>query len=136
MERKAFSLTETLVIGALFGLFVLGGTMVLGAERSRTRDARRIADMTRLAAGFSMLYSQRASYVDAASGCPSLTSDPAKCSLQNVLNDTTELRDPGRFPYVVVRVPDRDDFGIKFHLERSYGTFKAGNHVLTKSGIH
>lgn len=135
MSRRAFTLTETLIIGALFGIFVLGGTLVLGAERARTRDARRIADMTRLAAGFALLYSQKASYTDAAAGCAAVNTDASTCTLQDVVGPLNAIRDPGKFSYTVVRVPDREDYAIRFQLERAYGTLKAGAHLLTKSGI-
>lgn len=136
MKHKGFTLTETLIIGALFGVFVLAGTLLLGAERARTRDMKRVADMTRLSAGFALLYSQKASYVDAAAGCPKVGSDAAACALTDVLSGLNGLKDPGKYRYTVVRVPDIDDFGISLHLERSYSALKAGTHVLTKTGIH
>lgn len=135
MKRKGFTLTETLIIGTLFGLFVLAGTFVLGAERARTRDAKRIADMTRLGAGFALLFGQKATYADAAVGCPTVNSDAARCSLNDVVNGLDTIRDPGKFSYTVLRVPDREDFAIQFRLERNYSTLKAGNHVLSKSGV-
>lgn len=135
MKHKGFTLTETLIVGALFGLFVLAGTMFLGAERARTRDAKRVADMTRLAAGFSLLYGQKATYADAAAGCGTLGMNAKLCTLTDVLVGIDQIQDPGRFTYTVARVPDQDDFGIKFHLERTYGALKAGDHILSKAGI-
>ena len=135
MKHKGFTLTETLIIGALFGLFVLAGTLILSAERARTRDAKRIADMTRLSAGLALMYGQQATYADAAAGCPTVGSDATKCTLTEVMTGLESVKDPARFAYTISRVPDRDDFGIKFRLERSYGTLKAGDHVLTKAGV-
>lgn len=130
-----FTLAETLIIGALFGLFTLAGTLLLSAERARTRDMKRIADMTRLSAGFALLYGQKASYADAAAGCPTVDSDAAACTLSGVLSVGDSLQDPGKFSYTVKQVPDRANYAISFHLERSYGTLKAGEHFLTKAGI-
>jgi putative endonuclease len=130
-----FTLTETLLIGALFGVLILAGTMVLGAERGRTRDMKLIVDMTRLSAGFALLYSQKATYADAAAGCPAVGALATACTLTDVLSSLNGITDPGRYTYSVVRVPDRDDFGIKFRLERTYGTLKAGEHILSKTGI-
>lgn len=135
MKRTGFTLTETLIIGALFGLFTLAGTLLLSAERARTRDMKRVADMTRLSAGFALLYGQKATYVDAAAGCPTTGSDASKCTLPDVLNGSGSIKDPGRFNYRVQQVPDRSNYGIAFRLERTYGTLKAGQHVLTKTGI-
>lgn len=136
MKQRAFTLTETLIIGALFGLFTLAGTLLLSAERARTRDMKRVADMTRLSAGFALLYGQKATYADAAAGCPTVGSDATKCTLTSALNGLSDIKDPGRYAYTVAQVPDRLDYGISFHLERSYGTLKAGQHTLTKTGIH
>ncbi len=135
MQRRGFSLTETLITGALFGILVIVSTMLLSMERARTRDAQRLTDMTRIASGFALLYAQNASYADAAVGCPTVNTAAAKCTLTDVLPGLTDLKDPGRFSYIVSSVPDRENFGIGFHLERRYGTLAAGAHTLTKNGI-
>lgn len=135
MKRKAFTLTETLIIGALFGVFVLAGTLILSAERARTRDMKRVADMTRLSAGFALLYSQKASYADAAAGCGSVGSDVRTCGLTDVMSSIDVIKDPGKFHYTIAKVPDANDFAVSFRLERSYGTLKSGTHFLTKGGI-
>lgn len=135
MKHKAFTLTEVLIIGALFGLFVLGGTALLASERARTRDAKRIADMTRLSAGFALLYGQKASYTDAAAGCPKVGSLASSCTLVSFISGLDTVKDPSAFTYSVTRVPDKDDYGISFHLERSYGALQSGVHTLSKAGI-
>ncbi len=130
-----FTLTETLIVGALFGLFILAGTLILSSERARTRDTKRLADMTRLSAGFALLYGQKASYADAATGCPAVGVDASKCALTEVVTGLDAIKDPGKFSYTVQRVPDRTDFGVAFRLERSYGALKAGAHFLSKAGV-
>jgi len=136
MNRQGFTLPETLITGALFGLAILVSSLLLSSERARTRDAERIADMTRLASGFALLYAQDASYSSAAAGCANIGSLASACSLNSVIGDTGTLRDPGRFRYTVSQVPDRNDFGIAFHLERRYGQLLPGSHTLTKTGVH
>ncbi len=135
MKHEGFTLTETLIIGALFGLFTLAGTLLLSAERARTRDMKRVADMTRLSAGFALLYGQKATYADAATGCPTVGSNAAMCALTDVMSGLSTIKDPGKFSYTVQQVPDKNGFAIVFRLERSYGTLKAGRHYLTKAGI-
>ncbi|MBI5466702.1 MAG: hypothetical protein HY975_00595 [Candidatus Kerfeldbacteria bacterium] len=134
-KRTGFTLTETLIVGALFGTVIIAGTLLLSVERARTRDAKRVADMVRLAAGFSLLYSQKASYADAATGCPAVNANPNTCTLGDVVSGLGQIHDPGRFAYIVTQVPNKDDFGITFQLERNYGALFAGKHVLSKSGI-
>lgn len=135
MQRRGFTLTETLITGALFGVLLIIATMVLSMERARTRDAQRIGDMTRIASGFALLYAQKASYADAAAGCSKVGVAASSCTLGEVLPGLEAVKDPGRFSYTVSKVPDRDDFGIRFRLERRYGSLSAGPHTLTKNGI-
>lgn len=135
MSRRGFTLTETLIIGALFGLMILVGTLLLGAERARVRDANRIADMTNVASAFGLMFAQKASYADAAAGCSTVGSAVSTCNLNGVVATISEIRDPGRFSYTISRVPDRDDFGVQFRLEKRYGQFLPGSHVLSKTGI-
>lgn len=134
-QKDGFSLAETLIIGSLVGGLLLVGTLLLNNERARTRDAKRIADMTRLASGFTLLYAEKASYLDAAVGCSKVRQLASTCALTEVLPGLNTVADPGRFSYTVSRVPDREDFGIAFTLERSYGALKAGRHTLSKNGI-
>lgn len=135
MSKPAFTLVETLTIGSLFGLVLVVGTVVFNVERSRTRDAKRIADMTMLASGFALLYAEQASYEPAAAGCSKVGDPAASCAVIPALGETEALKDPGRFTYKVSRVPDKEDFGISFRLERRYGGLAAGPHTLSKSGI-
>lgn len=130
-----FTLTETLIIGSLVGVLIVAGTLLIGAERARTRDAIRIADMTRLSAGFALLYSQRGSYSDAAEGCAKVGVSAAKCTLPSTVNGLSEIADPGKHSYIVTRVPDKDDFNVRFTLERGYNNYAAGAHTLSRSGI-
>ncbi len=133
--RTGFTLTETLIIGAVFGLFLIGSTLLLGFERSRTRDAKRVADITRLAGGFALLFAEKASYADAAAGCSTIGANAATCSLSDVVSGLDTLKDPGSFRYVISEVPNRDNFGVQFRLERSYGSLTAGTHTLSRTGI-
>lgn len=136
MTRRGFTLTETLITGALFGLLILIGTLLLSNERARTRDAERIADMSKIAGGFALLYAQDASYAAAAQGCSQVGQSVAQCTLTTQIGTVDAIRDPGRYSYVVSQVPSRDNFGVTFQLERGYGLYAAGQHILDKSGIH
>lgn len=134
-KRPGFTFTETLITGALFALLILVGTLLLAQERARTRDAIRIADMTRLAGGFALLYAGQASYAPAAAGCDSVGDEARTCALAGLVGELNTLRDPGRFSYTVSVVPDRENFGVRFRLERGIGPYRAGLHTLTKDGI-
>ncbi len=134
-QRPGLTLTEFLITAAIVALLAAGGTMFIGIERARNRDAKRLADMTNYAAGFAVLYAQKASYADAAKACGQKGMVTTTCGLPTLTGLEDELRDPGRFSYQLSRVPDAENFGIRFQLEREYGTLAAGTHVLTKDGI-
>lgn len=135
MKRRGFTLTESLIVGALLGLFIMVGSFILSAERARTRDAKRMADLTRLASGFALLFAEKASYAAAAVGCPKIGSAAANCATIPVISGLDAVKDPGHFSYTISRVPDKNDFGILFRLERSYGNLAAGQHTLSKNGV-
>lgn len=134
MKRNGFTLTETLIIGTIVGLILIVGSVVLSSERARTRDAKRIADITRLASGFALLFAEKASYAPAAAGCPKVGDPATNCTFSASLT-TEAVNDPGSFKYIVSRVPDKDNFGVTFHLEKKYGSLEAGTHTLSKIGV-
>ena len=135
MKRRGFSLTETLIIGAITVLLAVAGTGVVAMQRAELRDAKRITDMTRFAGAFAVLYAQHGGYEEAATGCAKIGVQPSTCTLPGILSTNELMKDPGSFSYQVSRVPDHQDFAITFQLERSYGTFTAGKHTLTKQGV-
>ena len=134
-NHSGLSLIELLIIIGLFGALITLGLFVLSNERARVRDSQRIADITRVQAAFQLLYFEKASYKEAATGCPKTGDDVNQCGLGKYLNGLGALRDPGRFKYQISRVPDESDYGVAFNLERAYGGLKAGQHVLSKNGI-
>lgn len=134
MNRRGFTLTETLIISALFGLVLVIGSLLVANERAHTRDMKRLADMNLLAGGFAIMYTEKASYADAAVGCSKVGDLAEKCSLPT-LTGLEPIQDPGRYKYLVKRIPDKDSFGITFRLERSYNNLMAGTHTLSPSGI-
>jgi len=134
-QKPGFSLTEFLIIGAIVALLAVAGTLMIGIERSRNRDAKRIADMTNFAAGFAILYAQDASYAAAAEGCATVGVLATTCKLPTLTGMESQLKDPGSYSYQVTKVPDAEDFGISFRLERPYAQYAAGTHLLTRSGI-
>lgn len=135
MQRRGFTFVETLITGAVFALLILIGTLLLSIERTRTRDAIRVGHMTRVAGSFALLYAKEASYAAAAEGCNKVGTSVDTCTFPEIVTALTDLSDPGRFAYRVTRVPDTEDFAVEFRLERAYGSFPAGRHVLTKRGI-
>jgi hypothetical protein len=133
--RPGFTFAETLITSAFFALLILVGTLLLSVERMRTRDAIRIGHMTRVAGSFAQLYAEEASYISAATGCSKIGQRVDTCTFPGNVASVAEVADPGKFSYRVTRVPDGENFAVEFFLERGYGSYAAGKHLLTKRGI-
>lgn len=136
MEKpQGMSMIQILVIVLLVALVGAGVFLVIREERAHARDAKRMADMARLSAAFFELYATEGSYASAASGCATEGTSVATCNLKNFLSDIATFKDPKNITYKVVGVPGEASFVISFTLERSYGKFTTGSHVLTPEGI-
>lgn len=138
MENKkqgGFKLVEALLVVLLVFALAAVGLALLNYERAKVRDARRIADMVRVAAAFDVMFAVSNSYAGAALGCGQAGLLVSQCALQTYISDVTTIVDPGKGQYLVTGVPDDDSYEITFILERDYDTLKAGKHVVSELGI-
>jgi len=135
MDNRGLSLKELIIFTALLLLIIVLGILLLNTERARVRDAKRIADITQLRYGFEVLFNEKNSYAEAAEGCSKEGSLASSCNLSKYLPNIKQIKDPGKYSYVVSVVPNNDNFGISFVLERNYGRLVAGRHTLTPAGI-
>ncbi len=133
---KGFTLIQ-LLVWVLIASAVFGGFFyLLNSEHAKTRDAKRLADMSRVQAAFEFLFAQNASFAKAADGgCNTVGVHVNLCKLSSVIPDIATLSDPGSFSYVVSRVPDDEGYQVTFQLERSYGNLKAGAHAISQDGF-
>ncbi len=136
LNQKGISLVTILVIVIILGAIIGGGFLLLNQERSKTRDAKRMADMARIQAAFEFLYNDTASYELAATGgCDTAGVSVNKCNLSKYLPTIANIADPGKFHYVVSEVPTEENYTVTFTLENSYDTYQAGQHQLSAAGI-
>lgn len=135
-NQKGISLIRILVVVVIAGAILGGGFLLLNNERSKTRDAKRIADIVRVQAAFEFLFNDTASYeLAAVGGCETAGDLVSQCNLSKYFSNINTLKDPGGFSYIVSSVPTEDDYQITFTLENSYDSYLAGQHVLSPSGI-
>ncbi|MFC1687581.1 hypothetical protein ACFL0L_03305 [Patescibacteria group bacterium] len=134
-SSKGFTIIQLIIWAVVVSVVVGGFFYLLNSERSKTRDAKRMSDMTRVQAAFELLYSTTASYSAAAEGCYEEETLVSTCALSTQLPDISIIRDPGNFLYTVTKVPDDEGYEVTFELERSYGNLQAGVHTVTQSGI-
>jgi len=136
INQKGISLINILIIVIVVGAILGGFFVLLNNERSKTRDAKRMADMARIQAAFEFLYNETASYeLAAVGGCEAEGNLVSQCNLSKYLPSIATMADPGEFRYVVSTVPGAEEYAITFTLENSFDNFAAGQHVLSQAGI-
>jgi len=136
LHQKGVSLITILIIVIVAGAIIGGGFLLLNNERSKTRDAKRIADIVRIQAAFEFLYNDTASYEFAAvGGCAEVGNLVSQCNLSKYIPTINSLKDPGKFNYAVSTVPTEEDYQITFTLENSYDSYQSGKHTVSPVGI-
>lgn len=135
-DQRGLTLTRLLVWVLVVGGVLAVIFLLLTREQARARDAKRVADMTRLAAAFELLYAERASYEAAAEdGCKEVGSPANTCSLALYFPGIGNLTDPSGGAYLLAQVPTKDSYAVSFSLERGYSEVGKGPHLLTPEGI-
>ena len=135
-RQRGSTLVTVIIIVIAFGIVVGGCFYLIGEERAKTRDAKRLSDITRIQAAFEMLYNDTASYELATDGgCGQSGVSVSTCNLSAYLPTIAAFKDPGSSQYLIMEVPSEMSFGVSFQLEKDYGTLLAGKHTLTPAGI-
>lgn len=135
-SQKGLSVVQLLIWVLVFGIIIGGVFILINQEKAKTRDAKRISDITRLQAAFEFLFHETNSYVQAGeNGCSKLNDPVSRCNLQKYLPNISDFHDPSGGNYTVTAVPEQDNYEIMFHLEKNYGNLKAGKHTLSPAGI-
>ncbi len=135
-NQKGVSLVSIIILVIVIGVIIGGGFLLLNNERSKTRDAKRLSDITRIQVAFEFLYNDTASYeLAAVDGCNEIGNLASQCNLKQYMPSIVTLNDPGKFNYAISTVPDKDTYTVTFQLENSYNNLATGKHVLTPSGI-
>ena len=136
MNQKGLSLVRLLIVIAVACVIIGGAFLMLNNEKAKTRDAKRLSDISRLQAAFQLLYNETSSYQQASQGgCDQAGVLVSTCSLANYIPTIAQVKDPGRYSYRVTQAPSQEGFEITFNLEKSYGSLIAGRHTLNPSGI-
>ncbi len=121
-------------VGALLSV-TIAYFLLYARHQANLRDVLRLSDMRQAENALTKLYLATGSFGAAAKGCPSQGVMLASCDFSFISLDLSQLRDPGRFSYVVRDVPATAGYTIQFTLERKHGSLSAGKHILTAKGI-
>lgn len=137
LQRSGFTLTQLLITVLVAGAVIGGFFYLLNFERAKTRDAKRVADMTRVQSAFEYLYLTSASYRSAAEngGCSTVGAAVSTCIFPTPYADLSNVKDPAGLGYAVSKVPNDEGWEVTFQLERSYGDLTSGVHTVSPEGL-
>lgn len=129
-------MVRVMIVIIAFALVIGGCFLLINNEKAKTRDAKRLSDISRIQAAFEMLYNNTASYQPAADGgCNEVGSLASQCNLKQYIPGIAQFLDPGKYEYRVNVVPSPETYEITFTLEKTYQNLKAGKHTLSPAGI-
>jgi prepilin-type N-terminal cleavage/methylation domain-containing protein len=150
-NTKGFTLIELLVVIAIIGLLSSVVLVAVYNARAKSRDAKRVSDMTRMVTGFELFNATYRGYPTASSGVPNdmvpnfiasfpTSPDPADgtCAATNPSTGqpaNTYYYVPTGTTSVVSGVTVYSDYAYYFCIGRQTGDVEAGIHYLTPRGI-
>ncbi len=145
-NRKGFTLIELLVVIAIIGILSTIAVIALQSARSKSRDAKRIADIKQIQTALEMYYSDNTAYPIEASAVN--LGEGTKLTLSsgggfsNTASGTTYMgqvpADPGGTSpatHYTYTSADGTTYTLVFTLEGSSAGYTAGNVTATPAGM-
>ena len=154
-HSQGFTLIELLVVIAIIGLLSSVALIAMISARQKSRDAKRIGDMTQMNTALELYFATYKGYPSDVSGIPQNMSPTFLVTLPNSPNPpdgtcgslTHPSPVPGGIPanryyyypsgttYVIGTNTVYPDYGYYFCLGDKTGNFDAGPHILTPKGV-
>lgn len=144
-NQKGFTLIELLVVIAIIGLLASVVLLALNSARSKSRDAKRIADIRQVTSAFELYFNDKSTYPTQA--LPGAALGVIGTGLANYITPTPSSPTPADGTCGLTGVGSNEyymlgngtavvaTYTITFCLGGQTGTYIGGIHTVTQSGI-
>lgn len=141
MNKKGFTLIELLVVIAIIGLLSTLAVVALGSARTKSRDAKRLADLKQIQSALELYYTDKNAYPITASSTP-LGATGTVCLNGSGFGAAgcgspymgLIPKDPSGSQYLYTSA-DGKDFTINATLESKVNELEPGAIIVSSSGI-
>jgi prepilin-type N-terminal cleavage/methylation domain-containing protein len=145
LKQKGFTLIELLVVIAIIGILAAVVLVSLNSARSKSRDARRIADVRQIMTGLELFYNDNSRYPLPATasttgptgtdGTPAWTTYLATWPTAPLPADGTCTDAAGSNRYTYTQTASQASYTLTFCLGAVTGGYAAGDHSASPAGI-
>ena len=136
-QINAFSLVEIITVIAIIGLLSVAALSYLGVARAKSRDARRVADVTQMKTALEMYFRDEGKYPDTFVPGESLVGTLSSTTYMRRIPSNIGPRTDGDCPdsdYLYGKVSDTE-YNLQFCLGKQSTNIPAGYSVITPWGI-
>jgi len=139
-KDRGFTLIELLVVIAIIGILAAVVLVSLNSARSKSRDARRLADMRQVMTALELYYNDNGGYPDASSNLPAAGGGSPAFSTYLASFPTPPSPGCAANTYVFASSGgssnQRATYTLVFCLEGPAGGFVAGTHTASPAGLN
>ena len=130
-NQKGFTLIELLVVIAIIGLLASVVLLALGSARSKSRDAKRVADARQISSAMELFFNDNNSYPQTASGFSSLTPS----YIGAVPTYPTPAEGGCSMTTFTGYAGTSTSYSFQFCLGQTTGGLAPGTHTVSQAGI-